>query len=61
LAQRFHLLPVWRGEHLCLRPTLGAILACIVGILAIVFATMIVSGAMIRNDNIVDAIKEENL
>ncbi len=39
----------------------GAILACIAGILAIVFATMMVSGAMIRNDNIVDTIKEENL
>jgi putative ABC transport system permease protein len=38
-----------------------AILACIAGILAIVFATMMVSGAMIRNDNIVDTIKEENL
>ena len=39
----------------------GAILACIAGILAIVFATMTISGAMIRNDNIVDTIKEENL
>jgi putative ABC transport system permease protein len=39
----------------------GAILACIAGTLAIVFATMMVSGAMIRNDNIVDTIKEENL
>jgi putative ABC transport system permease protein len=39
----------------------GAILACIAGILAIVFATMMASGAMIRNDNIVDTIKEENL
>ena len=39
----------------------GAILGCIVGILAIVFATMMVSGAMIRNDNIVDTLKEENL
>jgi putative ABC transport system permease protein len=39
----------------------GAILACIVGILAIVFATMMLSGAMIRNDNIVDTIKDENL
>jgi putative ABC transport system permease protein len=39
----------------------GAILACIVGILAIVFATMMISGAMIRNDNIVDTIKDENL
>jgi putative ABC transport system permease protein len=38
-----------------------AILACIVGILAIVFVTMMVSGAMIRNDNIVDTIKEQNL
>ncbi len=38
-----------------------AILACVAGILAIVFATMMVSGAMIRNDNIVDTIKEENL
>ena len=39
----------------------GAIAACVLGILAIVFATMMVSGAMIRNDNIVDTIKEENL
>ena len=39
----------------------GAILACIAGTLAIVFATMMVSGAMIRNDNIVDTLKEENL
>jgi putative ABC transport system permease protein len=39
----------------------GAIAACVLGILAIVFATMMVSGAMIRNDNIVDTLKEENL
>ena len=39
----------------------GAILACIAGVLAIVFITMMVSGAMIRNDNIVDTIKDENL
>ena len=39
----------------------GAIAACVLGILAIVFATMMVSGAMIRNDNIVDTIKAENL
>jgi putative ABC transport system permease protein len=39
----------------------GAILACIAGTLAIVFATMMVSGAMIRNDNIVDTIKDENV
>lgn len=39
----------------------GAILACIAGILAIVFATMMASGAMIRNDTIVDTIKGENL
>ena len=39
----------------------GAIAACIAGILAIVFVTMMVSGAMIRNDNIVDTIKQENL
>lgn len=38
-----------------------AIVVCIAGILAIVFATMMVSGAMIRNDNIVDTLKEENL
>ncbi len=38
-----------------------AIAVCVLGILAIVFATMMVSGAMIRNDNIVDTIKEENL
>ncbi len=39
----------------------GAILACIAGVLAIVFVTMMLSGAMIRNDNIVDTIKDENL
>lgn len=39
----------------------GAIAICIAGILAIVFGTMMVSGAMIRNDNIVDTIKAENL
>jgi putative ABC transport system permease protein len=39
----------------------GAIAACVLGILGIVFATMMVSGAMIRNDNIVDTLKEENL
>lgn len=39
----------------------GAILACILGILTIVFVTMMISGAMIRNDNIVDTIKDENL
>jgi putative ABC transport system permease protein len=39
----------------------GAILACIAGILAIVFVTMMISGATIRNDNIVDTIKDENL
>lgn len=39
----------------------GAILVCVLGILAIVFVTMMVSGAMIRNDNIVDTIKDENL
>ena len=38
-----------------------AIAACVLGILAIVFVTMMVSGAMIRNDNIVDTLKEENL
>jgi putative ABC transport system permease protein len=38
-----------------------AILACIAGILAIVFVTMMISGATIRNDNIVDTIKEQNL
>jgi hypothetical protein len=38
-----------------------AIGACVLGVLAIVFATMMVSGAMIRNDNIVDTLKEENL
>jgi putative ABC transport system permease protein len=38
-----------------------AILVCIAGILTIVFVTMMVSGAMIRNDNIVDTIKDENL
>ena len=39
----------------------GAILACVTGILAIVFVTMMISGAAIRNDNIVDTIKAENL
>ncbi|MCA0455884.1 MAG: ABC transporter permease [Chloroflexi bacterium] len=39
----------------------GAIAACIIGILAIVFVTMMISGATIRNDNIVDTIKEQNL
>jgi putative ABC transport system permease protein len=38
-----------------------AIAACVLGILAIVFTTMMVSGTMIRNDNIVDTLKEENL
>ena len=38
-----------------------AIAACVLGILAIVFVTMMVSGAMIRNDNIVDTIKADNL
>jgi putative ABC transport system permease protein len=39
----------------------GAILACIAGILALVFATMMASGATIRSDNIVDTINQENL
>jgi putative ABC transport system permease protein len=39
----------------------GAIAGCIVGVLSIVFITMMVSGATIRNDNIVDTIKEQNL
>jgi putative ABC transport system permease protein len=39
----------------------GAILACVVGVLAIVFTTMMISGAMIRNDTIVEAVKQENL
>ncbi len=39
----------------------GAIVGCIVGVLAIVFVTMMISGATIRNDNIVDTIKEQNL
>jgi putative ABC transport system permease protein len=39
----------------------GAILACVLGVLAIVFVTMMISGAAIRNDNIVDTIKDENL
>jgi putative ABC transport system permease protein len=38
-----------------------AIVGCIVGVLAIVFVTMMISGATIRNDNIVDTIKEQNL
>ncbi|MFN8440132.1 MAG: FtsX-like permease family protein [Caldilineaceae bacterium] len=38
-----------------------AIITCVLGILAIVFTTMMISGAMIRNDNIVDTLKEENL
>jgi hypothetical protein len=33
----------------------------LLGILAIVFATMMESGAMIHHDNIVDTIKEDNL
>lgn len=39
----------------------GAILACVAGVLAIVFVTMMLSGALIRNDTIVDTIKAENL
>ncbi len=39
----------------------GAIGACIAGTLVIVVATMMLSGATIRNDNIVDTIKQENL
>lgn len=39
----------------------GAIAGCIIGVLAIVFVTMMISGATIRNDNIVDTIKEQNL
>ncbi len=39
----------------------GAIAVCVVGILTIVFGTMMIAGAMIRNDNIVDTIKEQNL
>jgi len=39
----------------------GAIAACIVGTLAIVFVTRLVSGAMIRKDNLVDRLKEENV
>jgi len=39
----------------------GAIAICVLGILAIVFVTMMISGAAIRNDNIVDTIKEQNL
>jgi putative ABC transport system permease protein len=39
----------------------GAIVACIAAVLVIVFGTMMVSGGMIRNDNIVDTIKAENL
>ncbi len=38
-----------------------AIVGCIAGVLAIVFVTMMISGAAIRNDNIVDTIKEQNL
>jgi putative ABC transport system permease protein len=38
----------------------GAIAGCVVGTLAIVFVTMMISGAMIRGDNIVETIKEEN-
>lgn len=39
----------------------GAILGCIAGTLVIVFATMMISGAMIRDDNIVETIQAENL
>ncbi len=38
-----------------------AIAGCVAGVLAIVFVTMMISGATIRNDNIVDTIKAENL
>ena len=39
---------------------LGAIAACIIGVMVIVFTTMLISGAMIRKDNIVETLKEEN-
>jgi hypothetical protein len=39
----------------------GAIAACALGTLAIVFVTMMISVATIRNDNIVDTIKDENV
>lgn len=39
----------------------AAILACVLGVLALVFVTMMISGATIRNDNIVDTVKEQNL
>lgn len=39
----------------------GALLAGVAGTLAITFATMMVSGAMVRNDTIVETIKAENL
>ena len=38
----------------------GAIAACVPGILAIVFVTMTVSGAMIRDDNIGETLKEDH-
>ncbi|MFT4036846.1 MAG: FtsX-like permease family protein [Thermomicrobiales bacterium] len=39
----------------------GAILLCIAGTLALVLATMMIAGAMIRDDAIVETIKAENL
>ena len=39
----------------------AAIAVCVLGTLALVFATMLISGAMIRNDPIVDTIKAENI
>ena len=39
----------------------AAIAVCMLGTLALVFATMLISGAMIRNDPIVDTIKAENI
>lgn len=37
------------------------ILVCIVAVFVIVFITMIHAGAKLKNDNIIDALKEENL
>ena len=37
------------------------ILVCIAAVFVIVFITMIHAGAKLKNDNIIDALKEENL
>jgi len=37
------------------------ILVCIAGVFIIVFATMLHAGSRLKRDNIIDALKEENL